>query len=395
MLLRQSRVRSHRVEARATSLRDDAKRARFFSTCTVENAPGAQAIAGLLRRYLQSARMRLTIMITAISSLLLGALGVLPAAAEPPAVIMDPTRTSAVTMTNAWTTYAGVAIAQVYGDVVCLGFVNNGPRVAKKVGFSLAYADATGTVLGVEVMFPTGTFGVGKRAGTSVGRPAVNPFNNGNCHMADGSPTTSTFPYYSHGKKMGEAAAIFVSVREIVYDDGTAFRSDDVPKTGDHVDLTAVPVPAPERPVGPPLVSVNHMASAIDIDDVVTFGEFHEFCWTAHNRGDAKITTAKVGFLLVDRSGTIARIEESTATGNFAPGNTIGRSSTCTRLPGRLATDDYRMDGEDPSSVIGRIVVVPLDVTIEGGTVIPNKLAPKVGERIVLDRPHPAGTPKP
>lgn len=61
--------------------------------------------------------MRLTIMITAISSLLLGAPGVLPAAAEPPAVIMDPTRTSAVTMTNAWTTYADVAIAQVYGDV--------------------------------------------------------------------------------------------------------------------------------------------------------------------------------------------------------------------------------------------------------------------------------------
>src|ERR1700681_4276991 len=172
------------------------------------------------------------------SALLAGVLGAtllapLAAIAAPPIIADDPGRPSALTITGG-STYVLSGQGAPY-RVACVVFVNHGPRMATKVGLNLAVVDASGTVLGVDAIYPRGKFFVDKRSAYSGGGSAIEA-PNGNCHPfnATRDERGSTFRY-----KMGrdapptDVAAILVSAREIVYKDGTAWRTDQVPKTGD------------------------------------------------------------------------------------------------------------------------------------------------------------------
>ena len=174
------------------------------------------------------------------------------AAAGPPLVAADTSRPSAIEISGG-TTYAANG-PDGRQNVACIVFVNHGPRLATKVGLSLAMVDANGAVIGVDVIYPTGKFFVDTRSAFSGGRVSVE-VPNGNCHGigATGSAAHSAFAYRPRrGEPAVEVAAILVSAREIVYDDGTAFRTDQVPQTGDHLTLP------PRRSSPPQSRTVRH-----------------------------------------------------------------------------------------------------------------------------------------
>jgi hypothetical protein len=82
-----------------------------------------------------------------------------PASAAPPYVLDDPAHPSAVTVTGGMP-----FLATNYGsktEVICVTLVNKVPRTATRINLSLAAVDATGAVVGVDLMSAGGTFPVG------------------------------------------------------------------------------------------------------------------------------------------------------------------------------------------------------------------------------------------
>ena len=301
--------------------------------------------------------------------------------ATPPVLVNDTSHPSVVTITDAFFTHSteyGVPI-----DVVCVGFVQNGQKTAKQVGLSLAYVDAQGVVIGVELNFSYGKFGSGLPAATSMPRyPVDHPFNNGNCHKTihEGrDATSSSFMYRPRGAPQAVAVAgILASAREVVYEDGTAFRTDDVPKTGDKLPF-AIPPPAAAVPSGGPLYSASaSVTEPFKVLDVVPYGNRGEVCYTLQN-GAKNATLARTALVKVGRSGNVLEVEESQTNGRFAAGMSMG-GEICTRVKGRDVGVELFVDTDGGRAAIGRVIAVPLHEEFADGTVWDNPHPPRAGD---------------
>lgn len=300
--------------------------------------------------------------------------------ATPPVLVNDTSHPSVVTVTDAFFTHSteyGVPI-----DVVCVGFVQNGQKTAKQVGLSLAYVDAQGMVIGVEVNYAYGKFGSGLPAGTSTPRyPVDHPFNNGNCHKTihEGRDVTSSFMYHPRGAPQAVAVAgIVASAREVIYEDGTAFRTDDVPKTGDKLPF-AIPSPAAAVPSGGPLYSAStSVTEPFKVLDIVPYGNRGEICYTLQN-GAKNATLARIALVKVGRGGNVLEVGESQTAGRFTAGGPIG-NEICTRVKGRDVGVELFADTDGGPAAIGRVIAVPLHEEFADGSVWDNPRPPRAGD---------------
>lgn len=332
---------------------------------------------------------------------------VLPALALPPIVADDPTRTSAIEITDS-TTYL-LQQNNSYSDMVCLGFVNDGTQLATKVGFSVALLDATGSVVSVDVMYPTGKFPVGVRSAFSGSRDQAVP--NGNCHSIGRSGTTrrSQFTYQANrNAPVTDVVALVVSTREIVYQDGTAWRSEQVPQTGDHLALPAAPPFVAAVPAGPPVVSFAQVSGApIEMTDAFateiftqtgggapTFGGLlgviaampvttrgRTYCMSFANRDAREVKLARVNLAVLDRSGKVIGIDTLDSKGPFAQA-AAGQESgvACEGLRGKGEGDTFMYQPKDGEPVAaGRVVVEPAFVEFTDGTTWTAPNAPAIG----------------
>ncbi|HEX3551408.1 MAG TPA: hypothetical protein VHT53_13570 [Candidatus Elarobacter sp.] len=320
------------------------------------------------------------------------ALGAAPrcAVAAPPLIAADPARPSPIAIVDGSTYLYSSRTGAGLMDVACVAFVNHGPRTATKVGLSFAYIDAGGTVLGVDTLYPTGKFPVDRRSAYSGGRGGVDTFN-GNCHpiFASGNALSSTFQYrMGRGAPPTDVAAIVVSAREVVYDDGTAWRTDQVPQTGDHI---ALPAPAPFSAAvanGPPIVSVRAVpGSPVDIDDAMSVGapSRDQGTCVVFTNHDARVAKrVNVALAYVDRTGTVVDVKTSYNTGTFSRGVRIDNSrGACTDVLGGADGDTFLYRSPAGEMVpIGRVIASPLLVEFADGTSwqAPNPL--KAGDRI-------------
>lgn len=333
--------------------------------------------------------------VLALTSFGLGVATIRPALAAPPVVAADPTRPTALEITGA-TTYVLNGTSGVR-DVVCVSFVNHGPSVATKVGLSLAMLDATGTVVGVDVMYPTGKFPAGERSAFSGSRDATD-VPNGNCHAINSTGATQHSNFSFRPNKdtpLADVVAILVSAREIVYQDGTAYRTDQVPQTGDHLALPAAPAFVAAVPNGPPLVSFAAVTgSPIEITDafaaetVVQTGgrpsgggllgliaaipvttRSRSYCMTFANRDPRDVKFVRVNLAVVDRTGKVAGIETLDSKGPFAQATTADSGIACEGIRGKLDADTFLYQHGDGDPVpVGRIVITPAQVDFVDGT---------------------------
>jgi hypothetical protein len=321
------------------------------------------------------------------------------ASAAPPIVAADPTRTSAVAFSDA-STYL-LSSSGTLMHAVCVAFVNHGPHTATKVGLSLANLDATGTVVGVDAFYPTGKFFVDKRSAFSGGRGGMET-PNGNCHagIAYKKPVTTAFDYKAPKEStISDVVAILVSVREIVYDDGTAWRSDDIPKTGDKLPLPTPPPFVAAVPAGAPQWSTAKVAGApLEATDAFPFESVSQeymgripfiargrsYCVSFVNHDPRVAKHVRVDLALVDRNGAIAGIEEIHPRGSFAQDVPIGTGAgACISLNGKLDGDAFVYKGHDGNETpIGRIVAVPVLEEFADGTSWQSPNPPKIGDPV-------------
>ncbi len=307
-------------------------------------------------------------------------LGVARADAMPPVLVNDTSHPSVVTVTDAFFTHSTDFGAPI--DVVCVGFVQNGGKTAKQVGLSLAYVDAQGVVIGVELNFSYGKFGSGLLAGTSTPRyPIDHPFSNGNCHktLHNGRDYSSSFMYRPRGAAQSIAVAgIVASAREVVYEDGTAWRTDDVPKTGDKLPF-AVPPPAAAVPSGGPQYSAStSVAEPFKVLDIAAYGIRGDLCYLLQN-GAKNATLARIALVKVGRNGNVLEVEESETKGRYAAGAPMG-SAICPRVKGRDVGLELFADTDAGPAAIGRVIAVPLHEEFADGSVWDNPHPPRAGD---------------
>ncbi|HEX3464560.1 MAG TPA: hypothetical protein VHS78_10980 [Candidatus Elarobacter sp.] len=321
----------------------------------------------------------------------------MPALALPPIVAADPTRTSAIEITDS-TTYV-LQQNNAYSDMVCLGFVNHGTGLATKVGFSIALLDASGNVASVDVMYPTGKFPVGTRSAFSGGsRDQAVP--NANCHSIGRSGATrrSQVTYQANRNAPAtDIVALLISTREIVYQDGTAWRSDQVPQTGDHLALPAAPAFNPAVPAGQPVVSFAQVSGApIEMTDAFatetftqtgggapTFGGLlgvlaampvttraRSYCMSFANRDAREVKLARVNLAVLDRTGKVVGIDTLDSKGPFAQAAAGTESGVaCEGLRGKGDGDTFMYQPKDGDPVAtGRVVILPAFVEFTDGT---------------------------
>ena len=306
------------------------------------------------------------------------------ALAAPPLVVADPARPSAVSLDDASTTSLGGS------DIVCVAFTNNGAHTATKVGLSLAYVAADGTVLGTDFIYPTGRFFPGKRSAFSGGRGGMQ-ITNGNCHPTDTTRNGihATFQYrMGRGAPPTDVVAILVSAREIVYDEGPAWRSDDVLKPGDHVVIPAASPFVAAVPNGPPIASVRAVPGApVSVDDAVRLGMpplRNALTCVAFTNHDARVAKrVNVALALLDRTGTVVDVKTSYNTGTFGPGVLIDSArSECTDIFGTADGDGFVYRGPGGDVPIGRIIASPALVEFADGTSWQAPAPLKPGDRI-------------
>jgi hypothetical protein len=306
-------------------------------------------------------------------------LAVAPAAAAPPVLVNDTSHPSVVTVTDAFFSHGaeyGVAM-----DIVCVGFVQNGPKTAKQVGLSLAYVDAQGVVIGVELLYARGTFRSGLRAGGSMARPVDNPFNNGNCHKSihEGRQFSSSFMYRPRGVHDAvPVAGIVASAREVVYEDGSAFRTDDVPKTGDKLPFAISPPAAAVLSGGPQYSVSTSLTEPFKVLDIVPYMNHGDICYALQN-GAKAATLAQIALVKLGRDGNVVDVDESQTSGRFAPGAPMG-SEVCTRVKGRDVGDEFFADTDAGRVAVGRVIAVPLHEEFADGTVWDNPRPPRPGQ---------------
>jgi hypothetical protein len=212
-------------------------------------------------------------------------------------------------------------------------------------------------------------------------RPVDNPFNNGNCHKSlhEGRDSTSSFMYRPRGVREAVAVAgVVASAREVLYEDDSAFRTDDVPKTGDKLPF-AIPPPDPRVASGGPLYSVSTGVTVpFAVRDLVAYGNHGEVCYTLQN-GAKEASLARIALVKLGRDGNVVDIDESQSKGRFAAGAPMG-SETCTRVKGRDVGDEFFADMEGGPVAIGRVIAVPLHEEFVDGTVWDNPHPPSAGQ---------------
>jgi hypothetical protein len=314
-------------------------------------------------------------------------------AATPTIVAADPTRTSAVAFSDASVTVAKVEYE--FHHIVCIAFVNHGPRTATKVGFSLANVDTNGTVLSVDTLYPTGKFPVDKRSAFSGGSrfTAISP--NGNCHdtFAYHTPVRSALDYKSGRDAEVPVAAVLVSVREIVYDDGTAWRTDNVPKNGDRLPVPSLPPFAAAVPAGLPVISAaNVEGSPFETLDAYAleltrqplgppFGLRRYACAIFANRDARMVKRIGLAIELVDRNGVIAMTNADDETAylprNAKPTDPI---DVCPELYGKYEADTFLYEWPGHSLPLGRVVVIPVSAEFTDGSKWRTPWFPKIGD---------------
>lgn len=329
--------------------------------------------------------------------------------AAPPVVAADPTRPTAIEITDA-TTYVLNGTSGLR-DVVCIGFINHGPSLATKVGLSLALLDQTGTVVGVDVMYPTGKFPAGERSAFSGSRDTID-VPNGNCHAINSNGATQHSEFTFRPNKNAPPAdvvAIAVSAREIVYQDGTAYRTDQVPQTGDHLALPAAPAFAASVPHGPPVVTFEPVSgSPIEITDafaaetVVRTGggpsgggllgliasvpvttRSRSYCMRFANRDPRDVKLVQVNLAVVDRTGKVAGIETLDSKGPFAQAAADDSGIACEGLRGKLDADTFMYQPHEGDPVaVGRIVITPAKIDFVDGTTWTAPNPPVIGSPI-------------
>jgi hypothetical protein len=278
-------------------------------------------------------------------------------------VLPDPSHASAVTLTDGTIYGAGNG-----AFIICAAFINNGPHMAKKVGLNLTMVDETGTVLANETLYATGRFEMGKRSAFA----RISQLPNGNCQImssADRSSSIATLRYRaSKNDPVKDVAAVLVSAREIVYEEGPAYRPEPEanPKTGDHLGIPSPPPFAPAVPVGPPNLSWPAVSGApVRITSFTASYSGAEYC-LAFSNTDAR-TAKHVRFLLAiaDRTGKIIDVEEENSSGTFATDATISSAhANCFTLKTRSDSDTFTFEGTQ----VGRIMAVPVLVEFSDGT---------------------------
>jgi hypothetical protein len=274
-------------------------------------------------------------------------------------------------------------------NVACVAFVNHGPRTATKVGLNLAYVDATGTVLGVDFIYPAGKFFVDARSAFSGSRDQFVP--NGNCHpILQKSANDSTFKYrMGRSAPPTDVAAILVSAREIVYDDGTAWRTDQLPQPGDHVTIPAAPPFSAAVPAGPPVLSTQAVTgSPVELNDAIAYGapaRGQSACVTFTNRDARVANRVNLALAIVDRAGTIVGVETLYNKGTYSQGIKIDNAmGACATLSGKADGDSFLYQPQNGGAAvpIGRIVAMPLLVEFTDGTSWHAPNPPKPGDTV-------------
>jgi hypothetical protein len=337
----------------------------------------------------------------------------LAAIAAPPVILADPGRPSAIELTESSTYLLGIGSTGSADNVVCFVFVNHGAHTATKVGLSLAMVDATGTVAGVDVMYPTGKFFSGARSAFSGSRDTV-AVPNGNCHLllTPRSVAGSTISYRVGQRNAStNIIAIVVSAREIVYDDGTVWRNANVPQTGERVVLPSALQSAAAVANGPPVVTPGNVSgSPVEVTDAFRY-ESVDSVRSGNSVNVARVrggvcaiftnhdlrTVKRVSFdvSVADRKGAIEDVRLIDARGKFSTGVPIDNANgsrrspgeaNCTAVPGVFDADSFMMKPHGPTSAaiaVGRIVVTPSRVEFTDGTAWVAPSPPKVGDPIV------------
>lgn len=310
------------------------------------------------------------------------------AAAAPPLIADDPARPSAISVTDG-STY-GTSAYNVAIDMACVAFVNHGPRPAKGVRLSFAFVDAAGTVLGVDSIYANATFPVGVRS--AISRSGDPFFPNGNCDklIAHKHGNYDSTVWYRVGKSPpdSEVAAILVSAREIIYDDGTTWRSDQLPQPGDHVTIPSAPPFNGAVPAGPPVLSMRSVpGSPVEVNDVTAFGatRSRDTCVTFTNHDARVAKRVDIALVLVDRTGTVAGVQTLYNKGTYSQNVTIDNSrGACTYLYQQTDGDTFYYDPKvgERLVAIGRVIAVPLRVEFADGTTWQAPNPPKIGDPV-------------
>jgi hypothetical protein len=308
-----------------------------------------------------------------------------PALAAPPVVAGDPARHSDVTITDGWTFMHSFGGGWI--DIACVAFVNHGPRTATGVGLDLASVDANGNVVSVDSMYPTGKFLVGQRSAVgNVGFASIT--NNGNCYLwyAIQKNFRSTFQHREGRGTPVDVAAILVSVREIQYDDGTKWRTDQPPyHQGDRLEVPRAPAFTAAMPEGAPIVTAHAvLGSPVEISDAALLRpqiRAQPVCVAFTNRDPRTAKRVNIALALVNRAGTVDDVKTLYNKGTYSTGITISESGSCIELEGHFEGDGF-FYGRGHGTPLGRIIAAPLLVEFADGTTWEAPNPPQSGDTI-------------
>ncbi len=320
------------------------------------------------------------------------------ASAGPPYVIDDPARPSPIAISASYRYLASGVPA------VCVVFVNHGATTATAAVLSLALADAAGNVLGVDVLRPRGRFFVDKESGYS-GSVGFAPFlTNGNCEplRTVNGPDQADWWYETvRGGPKVRIAAIVVSAREVRYQDGTMWKNDQVPQTGDHVNLpNLAPPDGPLRseafvPDGAPVAFTDvYEQDSAPARSAIPQSLVRTTCVTFVNHDERAATLVRTGFVFLDASGTILGVQTHDTRGTFSKdvpietsrgGTLLAPNGNCVVLDGRRNEDGtygYAAPGGGTPAAAARLVVMPLEVDFAGGSSWQAANPPRTGGKL-------------
>ena len=332
------------------------------------------------------------------------ALDRLPASAAPPVVANDPAHPSPVEVT-AGSTYVVLDKLETTAQVVCAVFVNHGPRTATRLTLSFAMVDASGTVIGVDLVHPRGNFAPGSVSRyTSGGADPSAP--NANCDAirpAVGGQRTSFWYRPAPHAPPAQVAAVLVSAREVIYDDGSSFKTDNIPKGGDHVELPPAPAfsaPPPAIMVKSPDVASNltpQMAVSRPAGAPVEITQAYQqdvfrgsaaglergTCVVFASHDARPVKHVRVNLAIGDRSGTVAGVQ--TMDVNAAYVREIPIAPPCAFIAGWWTDQGFvsiPQGRRGPTVLVGTIVAVPITVDFEDGTSWNAPNPPQTGDAI-------------
>ncbi len=336
--------------------------------------------------------------VAALVFVVLFACGARAAPAAPPLIANDPAHPSPIEVTGG-STLITIADYRDASELVCAVLVNHAPRTATRMTLSFAMVDASGTVIGVDLVHPSGRFAPETPVQYSGGSP------NGNCDLIYSGTNVerTSFWYRAPRSQPAQIAAVLVSAREVIFDDGTSFRTDNVPQSGDHVTLPpASPFSAlpPALTAKSPVVAADRtprIAIATPSDSPVEISEAYQqdfflgrsddpqrrTCVVVTNRDARTAKFVRLNLAIGDRNGTIAGVDTLDAKGTFSRGVALGR--WCSTIAGWWTPDGFGyipQGRRGPVVPIGTIVAVPVQVDFADGTSWQAPHPPQTGEPV-------------